>query len=108
MPMASWLGATGWHSSCKPQAYQRCAPKPDAAQRALAQAALSDGSWWLFSSSEAAHNLADWLPGAIGPESRALATHPRIAERLRQQGWGRVERVPASLEAQIASIECLT
>ena len=88
-------------------AYVRRAPVPDAAQQALARRALQDGDWWPFSSSEAAQNLAQWLPGAIGPASRALATHPRIAERLRQQGWGRVEVVPATLEAQVASIECL-
>ena len=89
-------------------AYQRRAPEPTEALRQLARAALHDGSWWLFSSSEAALNLGAWLPGEIGPQARALATHPRIAERLQQQGWGRVERVPATLEGQIASIECLT
>ena len=89
-------------------AYHRRAPEPTAAQRTQAQAALHDGTWWLFSSSEAAHNLASWLPGEIGHAARALATHPRIADRLRQQGWGRVELVPALLEEQVASIECLT
>lgn len=88
-------------------AYVRRAPSPDPAQLALARAALHDGSWWLFSSSEAATNLAQWLPGELGPEARALATHPRIAERLRAQGWGQVVLVPAALDAQIASIECL-
>jgi len=88
-------------------AYVRRAPQPDAAQLALARAALHDGRWWLFSSSEAALNLAQWLPGEVGPHARALATHPRIAQRLREQGWGQVVLVPAALEAQIASIECL-
>lgn len=89
-------------------AYGRRVPTLDEAQLARARSALQDGSWWLFSSSEAAQNLALLLPGAIGPVSRALATHPRIAARLRQQGWGRVELVPATLAAQVASIECLT
>ena len=89
-------------------AYARRAPLPDARQLALAREALHDGSWWLFSSSEAAQNLAQWLPGAIGPQSRALATHPRIAQRLREQGWGRVEMVAATLHEQVASIECLS
>ena len=88
-------------------AYMRRTPVLDGAQLALARSALQDGRWWLFSSSEAAHNLAQLLPGAIGPASCALATHPRIAERLRQQAWGRVEVVPATLAAQVASIECL-
>ncbi len=88
-------------------AYVRRQPVMDEATLARARTALQDGSWWLFSSAEAAHNLALLLPGAIGTEARALATHPRIAERLRQQGWGRVEVVPATLEGQVASIECL-
>ena len=89
-------------------AYQRRAPLPDEATLALARQALHDDSWWLFSSSEAAQHLAQWLPGEIGAQARALATHPRIAERLRVQGWGRVELVPAALEPQLASIECLS
>ena len=89
-------------------AYVRQAPELQADQLVRARQALHDGSWWLFSSSEAAQNLAHSLPGEIGPQSRALATHPRIAERLRQQGWGRVEVVPAALAQQVASIECLT
>lgn len=89
-------------------AYVRRAPLLDGAQQAQARSALQDGRWWLFSSSEAAQNLVQQLPGAVGPASRALATHPRIAARLQQQGWGRVEVVPATLAAQIASIECLT
>lgn len=89
-------------------AYVRRVPVLDPAQQSMARSALQDGRWWLFSSSEAAQNLALLLPGAIGPASRALATHPRIAVRLQQQGWGRVEVVPATLAAQVASIECLT
>ena len=105
--LAQQLQAAGVHvQQCV--AYRRHAPVLDKAQQALARSALSDGRWWLFSSSEAAQNLMQQLPGAIGPASRALATHPRIAERLQQMGWGRVEVVPATLAAQVASIECLT
>ena len=89
-------------------AYERRQPVLDEPTLARAREALRDGSWWLFSSSEAAQNLALLLPGAIGLAARALATHPRIAERLRAQGWGRVEVVPATLEGQVASIECLS
>ncbi len=88
-------------------AYARRQPVLDEAMRQRARQALHDGSWWLFSSSEAAAHLAQLLPGAIGPQARALATHPRIAERLRAQGWGQVEQVPATLAGQVASIECL-
>ena len=90
-------------------AYARRPPVLDDAMLLRAQQALRDGSWWLFSSSEAAQHLRRLLPpGAIGPDTRALATHPRIAERLREQGWGRGEVVPATLAGQIASIECLS
>jgi len=88
-------------------AYERRQPLLDAPTLARAREALHDGSWWLFSSSEAAQNLAALLPGAIGPASQALATHPRIAQRLRQQGWGRAEGVPAALEAMVESIKSL-
>jgi len=37
-----------------------------------------------------------------------LATHPRIAQRLSAMGWGRVDTVPAGLEAQAESIKSLT
>lgn len=89
-------------------AYARRQPVLDDAMLLRARQALRDGSWWLFSSSEAANHLRLLLPpDAIGPDARALATHPRIADRLREQGWGRVEVVPATLEGQVASIECL-
>lgn len=105
--LAQRLDALGVHvHQCV--AYVRRAPFLDKAVLARAQDALCDGTWWLFSSSEAAQHLAQRLPQAIGPASRALATHPRIAQRLRAQGWGRVEVVPATLDAQAASIECLT
>lgn len=88
-------------------AYQRRAPVPSAAQRAQAQVALHDGSWWLFSSSEAAQHLVQACPGLDVGQARALATHPRIAQRLLQAGWGRVDQVPAGLAAQALSIKSL-
>jgi uroporphyrinogen-III synthase len=44
---------------------------------------------------------------ALG-RARALATHPRIAQRLQQAGWGRVELVPAGVVAQALSIKSLS
>lgn len=88
-------------------AYARRAPMFNAVALARARQALAQGDWWLFSSSEAAHNLLQAVPEAPGPAARALATHPRIAERLRAQGWPEVRLVPATLEGQVASIECL-
>jgi uroporphyrinogen-III synthase len=88
-------------------AYARQAPRLTAAQRALAQAALSDGAWWLFSSSEAAVHLSEALPSHDLSQARALATHPRIAQRLQQLGWGRVTVVPATLPEQAHSIKSM-
>lgn len=89
-------------------AYVRQAPVWDAAQRTRARQALAQGHWWLFSSSEAAVHLQQALPDADLRPARALATHPRIAERLQQMGWGRVVLVPATLLAQALSIKSLT
>jgi uroporphyrinogen-III synthase len=88
-------------------AYARRAPALSADALAQARQALAQGDWWLFSSSEAAQNLLQALPEAPGPAARALATHPRIAERLRALGWPEVRVVPATLAGQVASIECL-
>lgn len=89
-------------------AYVRRMPVLGWADVERANQALANGDWWLFSSSEAAHNLMLALPKAPGPNARALATHPRIASRLRALGWPEVHEVPASLDAQVASIKCLT
>lgn len=88
-------------------AYVRQAPKLSPAQKLRVATALSDGSWWLFSSSEAAQHLQQACPEASLGDARALATHPRIAQRLKDSGWGRVEIVPAALEAQAVSIKSL-
>ena len=68
---------------------------------------MTDGSWWLFSSSEAAQHLLQACPDLPLGRARALATHPRIAERLKKSGWGRVDEVPAGLPAQALSIKSL-
>ena len=89
-------------------AYARQAPQLSADQLAVARQALRDGHWWLFSSSEAALHLRQALPDVDWSQARALATHPRIAERLQQWGWGHVNVVPATLPAQALSIKSLT
>lgn len=86
-------------------AYVRQAPVLTPAQLILVQQAVNNGTWWLFSSSEAAQHLLQICPDLALSRARALATHPRIAERLKQAGWSRVELVPAGLEAQAQSIK---
>ena len=87
--------------------YQRAAPQFTAAQRQWAQQAASDGSVWLFSSSEAVSNLQAVLHGQDWTGARALATHPRIAAAARQAGFGVVCESRPLLPEVIASIESL-
>lgn len=53
-----------------------------------ARQACSDGSVWLFSSSEAIGNLQRLLPGQDWSGARALATHERIGQAARAAGFG--------------------
>ena len=70
--------------------YERRMPQLSPAQIRLAKSAATDGSVWLFSSSEAVANVlshAD-LAGDDRCQARAIATHPRIAQAARDAGWG--------------------
>lgn len=60
---------------------------------------------WLFSSSEAIANLVAAFPGQSWEGSRALCTHPRIAERARACGFGVVWESRPALPDVVASIE---
>lgn len=93
---------------CQVAAYVRQVPQWDVVHRQRVQQAITEGVWWLFSSSEAAQHLLQACPDLPWAHARALATHPRIAERLQAQGWGQVKTVPASLEAQAVSIKSCT
>lgn len=88
-------------------AYARRAPSLSDAQKIRVHQAMGDGSRWLFSSSEAAQHLLQACPDLILDQSKALATHPRIALKLKQLGWPCVDLVPAGLEAQALSIKSL-
>ena len=90
--------------------YQRLPPVLNEAQIERARQAGTDGSVWLFSSSEAVANLRQ-LAGLQGMDwrgARAVATHPRIAEAVRAAGWGVVvESRPAlkDIRQTLGSIE---
>ena len=88
-------------------AYVRRAPRLSQVQQSRARQAMSDGSRWLFSSSEAAQHLLQACPDLNLNRAKALATHPRIALRLKQLGWSCVNLVPAGLKAQAQSIKSL-
>ncbi len=83
--------------------YQRQAPVFSPQQLKLADAAASDGSVWLFSSSEAVAHL----PAGDWSQARAVATHPRIAEAVRAAGWGVVAESRPALRDIVASIESM-
>jgi uroporphyrinogen-III synthase len=88
-------------------AYQRSAARWDAAQQDLATAAVQQprAHRWLFSSSEAIEHLTDTLvPGQSWQHATALATHPRIAERAEQAGFGRVVQTRPTPEAVASTL----
>lgn len=66
---------------------------------------LEPNALWLFSSSEAVSNLQALLPDHAWAASRALATHPRIAQAARHAGFGVVYESRPGLAAVIASIK---
>ena len=96
-------------------AYRRCAPRLDASQRLLLERALCEPAsvLWFFSSSEAIDHLEEaisqmlLMPVTRWPEARALATHPRIAERARALGIVRVLQARPAFEAVVACIQSL-
>lgn len=96
-------GAVDWAVS-----YQRARPRLDADQLQLAQAAAADGTVWLFSSSEAVHNLRGCLPQQNWARALAVATHARIAQAARDIGFGTVLETRPDLSDVRASIESLT
>ena len=76
-------------------AYRRQPPEPGPAESELLAQALRHPAAhvWLFSSSEAVARLGQIAPAAEWSASRALASHPRIADSARRLGFGRVDEV---------------
>lgn len=85
--------------------YERQLPQWDSGQILTAQQAATDGSLWLFSSSEAVANLQQLLPGQNWQQGRALATHERIASKASAAGFGLVLQSRPALHEVVASIE---
>lgn len=85
--------------------YIRALPTLSPAQLALARQAATDGSVWLFSSSQALQNLRQILPGQDWSMARAVASHPRIEKAARQTGFGAVKLARPVLNELMASIE---
>ena len=86
-------------------AYERRPPVWAAAQISTIAHAAQDGSVWIFSSAEAVAYLRASLPQQSWAQARALATHARIAQAVRQIGFGQVLESRPVLEDVVASIE---
>lgn len=91
------------------QAYVRALPVWTALQRHAVQAALDHPKrhLWLFSSSQSIDHLEHLCPQGepIWPCAHALTSHPRIGERARIAGFGRVLSAPPDLEGLAACIQ---
>jgi uroporphyrinogen-III synthase len=83
--------------------YQRLPPTWTEDQKAIAVTAAQDGSVWLFSSTEGMDNLPDqrW------DDAKALATHPRIAEKARSMGFSKVIMTEPLFESVLASLKSI-
>lgn len=88
-------------------AYQRCPPVLTPAQRSLFDAANANGAVWLFSSSEAVSNWRTLRQPPAGAPTRAVATHPRIAEAAHAAGFDVVCASRPAIDAVVASIKSI-
>lgn len=88
-------------------AYERAAAVLDGAQREHLREALAapEGHTWMFSSSESIDHLMAVAPDADWRVARALATHPRIAQRAREAGFGAVHECRPALDAVVACLQ---
>jgi len=89
------------------QAYRRSAPRLDGALRTRLDAlrAAPARHAWLFSSSQAVVHLQQLMPQSDWSAGCALATHPRIADTLREAGFGAVWSVRPTLDAVVSTWE---
>jgi uroporphyrinogen-III synthase len=86
-------------------AYERAAPAWTIAQEQFASQAALDGSVWLLSSSQAVAHLLRCAPGLQLSSTRAVATHPRIAQAAREAGFGVVCVSRPPMEAVVRALE---
>ena len=87
--------------------YERRAPVFTAEQMAWIEKSSYDGSVWLFSSSEAIDNLHNAAKLIDWSKSKAIATHPRIAQAAKRVGFGVVCESRPLLSDVVTSIESL-
>jgi uroporphyrinogen-III synthase len=88
-------------------AYARSAPVWSPVQREQAEQAVTDGSVWCFSSSQAVTHLQQLLPGQNWASARCIATHARIAQTAEALGFGEVYTARPLVADVVASLESL-
>ena len=86
-------------------AYRRACPQWSPECLRSAQMAATDGSVWVFSSAQALDHLGQLLPGMTWQKAKAVATHPRIALKAREMGFGQVITCSPTPHAVAASVE---
>jgi uroporphyrinogen-III synthase len=86
-------------------AYRRACPEWNSGLRVQARQAASDGSVWVFSSTQALAHLRELLPGQDWTRASAIATHPRIAEQAQALGFASVRTCPPSPEGVLALLK---
>lgn len=86
-------------------AYRRIRPVWSVTDTARAQQAVNQGAVWVFSSSEAVGHLAVLWPETPWQRLRALATHPRIAQTLRDCGVTDLRTVRPTLPDVLSGLE---
>jgi uroporphyrinogen-III synthase len=104
--LAQQLAAAGAHTEWV-AAYERTVPRWTPVQSAQAQAAATDGSVWVFSSSQAIVHLQQCLPQQSWAQSRCLATHERIAQTAHDVGFGQIIRTKPRMADVLACLESL-
>lgn len=82
-------------------AYQRQAPQATAQRQAVWDKAIAAQSIWVLSSSQGLR----YLPQHDWSGTDALATHPRIADKCREQGFVRVRVCEPQWAAVLASLK---
>jgi uroporphyrinogen-III synthase len=88
------------------QSYARCGPAATPALLASLTAwRVRQEARWLLSSSEAIDHLAALLPGADWSGATALVSHPRIAGRARELGFGQVLSIRPTLDAVVQGLQ---
>lgn len=89
-------------------AYRRARPLWSPEQLQAARQAVAVGGVWVFSSSEAVHNLARLWPDLPWRRLQALATHPRITETLSELGVQAVRSTRPTLPDVLSGLESAT